>query len=115
PECRGGGGPKLLAVLEVDGEPQAYAIYRLHVAFGNLGPETTLRTIEAMGATPAATASIWRYLLDVDWTRTVATRALPTDHPLLLLLARPNVSRPTPPARLWARLLGLGAALSGRA
>ncbi len=114
PEFRGGGGPKLFVVLEVDGEPQAYAIYRLHVAFGNLGPETTLRTHEVMGVTPEATASIWRYLLDVDWTHTVAARFLPVDHPLLLLLARPNLSRPTVSDGLWVRLVDVGAALSAR-
>src|SRR5581483_3197696 len=36
PAFRFGGSPKHFAVLEVDGEPQAYAIYRLHVAFGTL-------------------------------------------------------------------------------
>ena len=40
PEFRFGGGPKIYAVLEVDGEAQAYALYRLHVSFGNLGPES---------------------------------------------------------------------------
>lgn len=114
PEFRGGGSPKHFAVLEVGGAPQAYAIYRLHVAFGSLGPETTLRTIEVIGATPAGTASIWRYLLDVDWTETVAARLLPVDHPLLLLLARPTLARPTVSDGLWARLVDLGAALSGR-
>ncbi len=114
PEFRLGGGPKHLAVLEVDGEAQAYAIYRLHVSFGSLGPETTLRAGEVIGATPEATASVWRYLLDVDWTRTVAARLLPVDHPLLLLLARPNLSRPTISDGLWVRLVDVGEALSGR-
>ena len=67
-----------------------------------------------IGATPAATASIWRYLLDVDWTQTVAARLLAADHPLLLLLARLNLSRPTLSDGLWVRLVDVGAALSGR-
>jgi predicted acetyltransferase len=111
---RFGGSPKHVAVLEVDGEPQAYAMYRLHVAFGDLGPETKLRTIEVIGLTPAATASIWRYLLDVDWTKTVSAGLQPVDHPLLLLLARPNFSKPTLSDGLWIRLVDVGAALSGR-
>ncbi len=114
PAFRHGGGPKQLAVLEVDGEPQAYAIYRLHVSFGDLGPETTLRTIEVVGSTPPATASIWRYLLDVDWTKTVKGWLLPVDHPLLLLLARLNLAKPTVSDGLWVRLIDVGAALSGR-
>jgi predicted acetyltransferase len=114
PEWRFGGGPKLYAVLEVGGAVQAYAIYRLHVSMGNLGPETTLRAVEAMGSTPAATASIWRYLLDVDMTQTIAAQLLPVDHPLLLLVARLNLSRPTISDGLWLRLVDVGAALAAR-
>jgi predicted acetyltransferase len=113
-EFRFGGSPKHFAVLEVDGEPRAYAIYRLHVSFGDLGPETKLQTIEVMAADPAATASIWRYLLDVDWTRTVSARLQPVDHPLVLLLARPSFARPTLSDGLWVRLVDVQAALSSR-
>ena len=94
PEFRFGGGPKHLAVLEVDGGPQAYAIYRLNAVFGSLGPETRSSRSRSMGATPAATASIWRYLLDIDWTQTVSARLQPVDSPLFLLLARPELLAP---------------------
>jgi predicted acetyltransferase len=113
-EFRFGGGPKIFAVLEVDGRPQAYAIYRLHVQFGNLGPETRIVPVEVLGASPAATASIWRYLLDVDWVRSVSARLLGVDHPLLLLLARLNLARPTISDGLWLRLVDVGQALSAR-
>jgi predicted acetyltransferase len=113
-EFRFGGSPKHFAVLEFDGEPRAYAIYRLHVSFGDLGPETTLRTIEVIAPDPLATASIWRYLLDVDWTMIVSARLQPVDHPLLLLLARPNFARPVLSDGLWVRLVDLEAALSAR-
>jgi len=113
-DFRFGGSPKHLAVLEVNGTPQAYAIYRLHVTFGTLGPETTLSTIEVLGVSPSATASIWRYLLDVDWTRTVSARLQPHDSPLFLLLTRPNQAGPKVFDGLWIRLVDVGAALSGR-
>jgi predicted acetyltransferase len=114
PDFRFGGSPKYFAVLELDGEVQAYAIYRLYVSFGSLGPETKLQTLEVLGTTPAATVSIWRFLLDVDWTKTVSARLLPVDHPLFLLLARPNLARPTMSDGVWVRLVDVGAALSGR-
>ena len=69
---------------------------------------------EALGTTPAATASIWRYLLDVDWTQKLSAQLLPVDHPLLLLLARPSLARPRLSDGLWLRLVDVGAALSGR-
>lgn len=39
---------------------------------------------EALGTTPQATAEIWRFLLDVDWTHTIEAGLLPPDHPLFL-------------------------------
>jgi predicted acetyltransferase len=111
---RFGGSPKHVAVLEIGGEPHGYAIYRLHVAFGDLGPETTLRTIEVVARTPEATASIWRYLLDVDWTRTITAWLLPLGHPLFLLLARPSLSKPQLSDGLWVRLVDVEAALAAR-
>lgn len=103
PEFRFGGGPKIYAVLEDAGEPTAYALYRLNVAFGDLGPETTVRMLEVIGTSPAATASIWRYLLDIDWTKTVSAGLQPVDHPLTLLLARLNLAKPTLSDGLWVR------------
>lgn len=114
PEFRFGGGPKHFAVLEVDGDVRAYAIYRLHTGFGSMGPETTLRCIEVLGSTAEAIRSIWRFLLDIDWTQTIATGFQPIDSPLFLLLARPNFSKPTIADGLWVRLVDVGAALSGR-
>jgi predicted acetyltransferase len=113
-EFRFGGSPKHFAVLDVDGDSRAYAIYRLHVSFGDLGPETALQTIEVFGVDPVATASIWRYLLDVDWAKTVTARLQPVDHPLLLLLARPNLARPTLSDGLWVRLVDVETALTAR-
>ena len=113
-ELRFGGGPKQYAVLEVDGAVAGYALYRLRTSFGDLGPETTVQAIEAVGVDGAATASIWRFLLDIDWVRTISARLLPVDHPLLLLLARPNFARPTVQDALWVRLVDVGEALDAR-
>ena len=113
-DFRFGGGPKHIAVLEVDGVPQAYAIYRLHVAFGDLGPETTLRTHrgdrrDARGdrvdlALPP------RHRLDEDGRRPGCS---PSTTRCFLLLARPNLAKPTLSDGLWVRLVDVGAALSG--
>src|SRR5262249_46735177 len=60
-------GPRRFVVLEVDGEPLAYAIYRTHFDFEGGLPASRLVVREALGATPEAMAAIWRFLLDVDW------------------------------------------------
>jgi predicted acetyltransferase len=107
--------PKRLVALDLDGSVQAYAIYTTTAAFEGFVSNAKLEEQEALGATPQATAEIWRYLLDVDWIATIKARLLPPDHPLFLLLASPRRARYTRWDGLWIRLVDVGAALSGRA
>jgi predicted acetyltransferase len=107
--------PKRFVVLEVDGEPLGYAIYRTHFGFEGGLPGSRLAVREALGSTPQATAAIWRFLLDVDWMAVAEVPFAPPDHPLFLLLALPRRARYRMHDALWVRLVDLPAALSGRA
>jgi predicted acetyltransferase len=107
--------PKRLVVLELDGGVQGYAIYKGEIAFDNGVNATTLEVFEAVGTTPQADAELWRFLLDIDWTATIHTSLVPPDHPLFLLLATPRRVRYRMGDGLWARVVDVGAALSGRA
>jgi predicted acetyltransferase len=106
--------PRRFVVLDVDGRPEAYAIYRTHFDFDGGSSSSRLDVREAFGATPRATAAIWRYLLDVDWMATVEASLMPPDHPLFLLLATPRRARYRTGDALWVRLVDLSAALVGR-
>jgi predicted acetyltransferase len=106
--------PRRFIVLELDGLPAAYAIYRTHFSFGDVAVTSRLVVKEALGATPHATAAIWRFLLDVDWMATVELSLAPPDHPLQLLLANPRRAGYRMSDGLWVRLVDLPAALSGR-
>jgi predicted acetyltransferase len=106
--------PRRFVALDVDGETQAYGIYRTHFGFEGGLPASRLVVREALGTTPAATAAIWRFLLDVDWMATVEVSLAPPDHPLFLLLARPRRAQYRMGDGLWVRLVDLAAALSGR-
>jgi predicted acetyltransferase len=101
-------------VLELDGRPEAYAIHRLDVAFERGMSASTLEITEAIGATPEATAEIWRYLFSTDWYRVATCDFLPLDHPLFFLLAEPRRMRFTVGEALWARPIDVGGALSAR-
>ena len=90
PERREGGGPKRFALLELDGEPQAYAIYRHNPKWDEGSSAAQLGIVEAIGATPRGTAEIWRFLLDIDWQASISADLLPIDHPLFFLLAKPR-------------------------
>src|SRR5207253_986469 len=90
---RRGGGEMARAVLEVDGEVEAYALYRLHPAFEHFTSTGRTDVIEALAVSPEATAEIWRFLFDVDWMSRVEAHLLPVDHPLFFLLAEPRRMR----------------------
>jgi predicted acetyltransferase len=107
--------PRRFVVLEADGEPLGYAIYRTNFSFDSGSATSRLTVKEALGATPEATAAIWRFLLDVDWMASVEVSLAPPDHPLFLLLATPRRMRYRIGDGLWVRLVDVGAALSGRA
>jgi predicted acetyltransferase len=109
-----GSAPRRFVVLELDGSPAAYAIYRTHFSFGDVAVTSRLVVKEALGATPQATAAIWRFLLDVDWIATVELSLAPPDHPLQLLLANPRRAGYRMSDGLWVRIVDLPAALAGR-
>ena len=106
--------PKRIAVLDLDGETRAYAIYRSQMKFEHGLPASTLEVTEAIGTTPQATAEIWRFLLDIDWQAQVHASLLPPDHPLFLLGATPRRLGYRLADALWVRLVDVGAALTGR-
>jgi predicted acetyltransferase len=107
--------PRRFVVLEVDGEALGYAIYRTHFNFEGGLPASRLVVREALGATPQATAAVWRFLLDVDWMARVEVAYAPPDHPLFLLLALPRRAQYRMHDALWVRLVDVSAALAGRA
>jgi predicted acetyltransferase len=107
--------PRRFVILELDGEPAAYAIYRTHMSWDGGSATSRLVAREALGATPQATAAIWRFLLDVDWMGSVEVPFAPPDHPLFLLLAAPRRARYRMGDGLWLRVVDVPTALSGRA
>jgi predicted acetyltransferase len=111
---RSGRGEKACTVLELDGRPEAYALYRVNFSFeGNISTGVT-EVAEAVGASPIATAAIWRFLLDVDWMERVKAELLPLDHPLLHLVAELNRLHFRVGDGIWVRLVDVGAALAAR-
>jgi predicted acetyltransferase len=111
---RRGGGFMQCVVLEVDGAPAGYALYRMNAFFEHGLQNGNIFVVEAMGNSPEATNAIWRYLLDIDWFARVRANLLPLDHPLLLSLADPRRLNFLVREGLWVRLVDVGAALSAR-
>jgi predicted acetyltransferase len=111
---RANSGELQCAVLKLDAEPVAYALYRLNPAFDRGVQTGAVHVVEAMGVSPAVTHAIWRFLLDIDWMGRITARLLPIDHPLLLLVAEPRRLRFSLRDGVWVRLVDVGTALSAR-
>ena len=111
---RRGGGEMQCVVVESGGTATAYALYRLNVAFDRGVQTGTVEVIEAMGDSPEATRTVWRFLLDIDWMARVRAALLPIDHPLLLLAAEPRRLRMSVRDGLWVRLVDVETALARR-
>jgi predicted acetyltransferase len=106
--------PLSRALLELDGEPAAYALYRVRGGWETGVSTARLDVLEAMGASAAATAEIWRFLFGLDLVERVRALHLPVDHPLPLLVREPARLRLTLTDGFWTRLLDVPAALAGR-
>ena len=96
--------PRRFVALDLDGSTQAYAIYRREPGWTDGSSSAKLEVQEAIGATPQATAEIWRYLLDVDWTETIGAYGLAARPSAL-----PAAGKPAPRAHADGRL-AVGAA-----
>ena len=111
---RGPNGDLQCAVLEHEGQPTAYALYRMNSSFERGLQAGSVSVIEAVGDSPESMRAIWRYLLDIDWMARVKASLLPLDHPLLLLLAEPRRLGFSLRDGVWVRLLDIKPALSAR-
>ena len=115
PERRGGGGEKNALVVDLDGEPAGYALYRIHSKFESGAAAGHVDVIEALADGPVATRELWRVLLDMDWKATLKAYLLPIDHPLVHQLSYPRRMQLRVGDGIWVRLVDVGAALSARA
>jgi predicted acetyltransferase len=112
PERRRGGGPLNRVLLERDGRPVGFALYRMAQDWAAF--KRTLRVVEAYGVDVAATRDVVRFLLSIDWLDDVVWRLLSVDHPLRLLVSRISEMNLSLGDGLWMRLVDVGAALSAR-
>lgn len=102
------------ALLELDGAPAGYVLYRVTQKFERWGTAGHVEVLEALGTSPAATRELWRYLFAFDWTSRIKAGRLAADHDLLLLATDPNALRFTLANGLWLRLVDVPGALAAR-
>jgi predicted acetyltransferase len=113
PHMRRGAGPLFCALHETDGQPDAYASYRVKHEWDGAS-KSQLIVREALGVDARATREIWRFLFGIDLIHKVQARSLPIDHPLYLMLTESRRLRQTIGDALWVRVVDVQSALQAR-
>jgi predicted acetyltransferase len=109
-------GPIFRALLEQEGEPVAYATYRVNQKWERGAARGSVELREVMAATPKGHRDIWKFLCGIDLVESVRSEAffLPHDHPLLLMLAEPRYLGFLLSNGLWVRVVDVSGALEAR-
>jgi predicted acetyltransferase len=111
---RAANGVKYRAVLEVDGEPRGYAIYRAKAEWNEMGPNNTVLVFEVAGLDAAAERAIWEWLAGIDLVGHIKATRGPVPHPLILQLTEPRRLGLAVREGMWLRLIDMRAALEAR-
>ena len=111
---RRGAGPKFFAVIELDGKPVGYAIYRIKSDWQDGFSQSQVKLVEAIATSPVATRELYRFLYGIDLVVRVQGKYDPGS-PLFLMVADPRSLHLKLSEGLWLRLVDVGAALAGRA
>jgi predicted acetyltransferase len=112
-EWRRGASPKYVAVVEVDGEPAAYALYRIKQSWEHGFSQSVVRLVETLAVGPAAERELWRFVFGIDLIVRVEGRVDPAS-PLFLMVVDPRSLHLQVSEGLWLRLVEVGAALGAR-
>jgi predicted acetyltransferase len=111
---RRGAGPKFYAVLELDGEPAGFAMYRIKQGWEHGYSTSELRVGDAFATSVGATRELWRFLFGIDLVARVQGRIDP-GLPFFLMVTDPRNLALRVVDGLWLRLVDVEAALAGRA
>jgi predicted acetyltransferase len=111
---RDGAGPKYYALLEIDGEPAGFAMYRVASKWEDETPKGEVRVVDAHATSPEATAELWRFLFGIDLVERVKSGLVDPAWPLLHLVTDPRRLKLSVSDGLWLRFVDLESALRAR-
>jgi predicted acetyltransferase len=112
-QWRQGASPKYVALIEIDGKPSAYAIYRIKENWEGGFSRSQVKLVETLAATPAAERELWRFVFGIDLIAHVQGRLDPVS-PLFLMVVDPRSLQLRVSEGLWLRIVEVEGALAGR-
>jgi predicted acetyltransferase len=112
-EWRRGASPKYAAIVELDGAPAAYALYRIKQNWEHGFSQSEVRLVETLALSPAAERELWRFVFGIDLIERVEGRIDPAS-PLFLMAVDARSLHLRISEGLWLRLVDVESALAGR-
>jgi predicted acetyltransferase len=112
---RRGASGKFYAVVELDGVPEAYALYRIKDEHRDGAARNEVRVIEGTAASPGGERALWKFLHELDLTALVEVHFFDPASPLPLMVQDPRALGLRWGDGLWLRLVDVEAALQARA
>jgi predicted acetyltransferase len=112
-QWRRGGSPKYVAIVELDGKPAGYAIYRIKQEWRQGFSYSEVRVVEALAADATAERDLWRFVFGIDLIARVSSRLDPAS-PLFLMVVDARSLNLRASEGLWLRIVDVEGALRGR-
>jgi predicted acetyltransferase len=103
-----------IAIVEMDGEPTAYALFYRDGKWEGAMPDGTATITEWGGVDGASSRALWGELVNLDLVQRVAVRGVTLDAPLMSLLVNWRACRPLYGDAEYVRIIDLPTALAAR-
>jgi predicted acetyltransferase len=111
---REGASPKYYVLIELDGQGEAFAMYRIKEKWERGMPQSELVLVDAIATSTEATRELWRYLFGVDLIARVNLWNYDPATPLFLMVRDARRLQLKLGDGIWLRLVDVGEALRRR-
>lgn len=111
---RDGASPKYYVLIELDGAPEAFAMYRVKQKWERGMSQSELVLVDAIATSTEATRELWRYIFGVDLIAKVSLWNYDPATPLFLMVKDARRLQLKISDGIWLRLVDVGEALRRR-
>jgi predicted acetyltransferase len=108
---RDGASPKYYVLIEIDGQGEAFAMYRVKQKWERGMSESNLVLVDAIATSTEATRELWRFIFGVDLIAKVSLWNYDTATPLFLMVKDARRLQLKLGDGIWLRLVDVGEAL----